>query len=138
MSQMEKTIEGEHKSPIARNREQTWVNSERIAPQQAFATCPLPAPSVLKDYEDILPGVTNRILARAERISQHRQRLELLSLLLAFATVLATLATAAYAAHSGKPLVEGIFAVIATAISPFIYRQGVKRGRNLLMRGREK
>ena len=37
---------------------------------------PLPPPNVLKSYEDILPGATERILANFEDESQHRRQLE--------------------------------------------------------------
>lgn len=37
---------------------------------------PIPHPDIMKKYEDILPGATDRIMAMAERQATHRQELE--------------------------------------------------------------
>lgn len=37
---------------------------------------PMPPPSILKGYEEILPGAADRILSMAERQSEHRQQME--------------------------------------------------------------
>ena len=37
---------------------------------------PLPHPSILKEYEDILPGCAERIIARMEKQSDHRMEME--------------------------------------------------------------
>ena len=37
---------------------------------------PLPAPQTLREYEQILPGVADRIVSQAERQSAHRMELE--------------------------------------------------------------
>ena len=37
---------------------------------------PLPLPSHLREYDDIVPGAAERILSMVERQSQHRQELE--------------------------------------------------------------
>ena len=37
---------------------------------------PLPPPSALKEYEEVLPGAANRILKMAERQLVHRQKME--------------------------------------------------------------
>ncbi len=37
---------------------------------------PLPPPNIIKGYEDILPGSAERILAMAEKQSEHRQFME--------------------------------------------------------------
>jgi uncharacterized membrane protein len=39
-------------------------------------TGPIPPPQVLAGYEAVLPGLANRIVAMAERQSEHRQGLE--------------------------------------------------------------
>ncbi len=42
--------------------------------QVAVRTAPLPHPSELAGYEDILPGAAERIFAMAESQAAHRQR----------------------------------------------------------------
>ncbi len=37
---------------------------------------PLPPPSMLKAYDDVIPGAAERILALAERQAAHRQKIE--------------------------------------------------------------
>ena len=37
---------------------------------------PIPPPNILRQYEDILPGATDRILTMAEAQSKHRQHME--------------------------------------------------------------
>ena len=37
---------------------------------------PLPAPDTFRQYEEVLPGAADRVLAMAERQSEHRQSLE--------------------------------------------------------------
>jgi len=47
----------------------------RMLIQESFKG-PLPPPSILKGYEDVLPGSAERIMARMEKQSDHRMRLE--------------------------------------------------------------
>jgi uncharacterized membrane protein len=44
--------------------------------QLAVHSGPLPHPSILEDYDRVLPGAAERILAMAESQSNHRQNLE--------------------------------------------------------------
>lgn len=37
---------------------------------------PIPPPSIIKDYEEILPGAADRIISMAERQATHRQEME--------------------------------------------------------------
>lgn len=37
---------------------------------------PIPPPSIIEDYERILPGSADRIIAMAEKQSKHRQKME--------------------------------------------------------------
>jgi uncharacterized membrane protein len=41
-----------------------------------YTSDPLPPPSMLKGYEDVLPGVADRIFTLMEQQSAHRQELE--------------------------------------------------------------
>ncbi len=43
--------------------------------QAAFAG-PLPPPKAIKQYEEVLPGAADRIIAMAENQSSHRQKIE--------------------------------------------------------------
>ncbi|MFN7543319.1 MAG: DUF2335 domain-containing protein [Acidobacteriota bacterium] len=46
-----------------------------ISRTEAFSG-PLPPPSVLRDYEEFVPGSAERIIAMAEKQGDHRRRLE--------------------------------------------------------------
>ena len=37
---------------------------------------PIPPPNIIKGYEEVLPGSADRILAMAEKQSNHRQEME--------------------------------------------------------------
>jgi uncharacterized membrane protein len=55
---------------VAKNRQQTAIVA------RAEYQGPLPLPAHFREYEEILPGAAERILALAERQSSHRQELE--------------------------------------------------------------
>ena len=98
---------------------------------------PIPPPSIIKGYEEILPGSADRILAMAEKQSDHRQEMErkivnteardsLLGILFAFmlgfgcilaAVVMVILVPKSAGVISGAVLgVTGIGSIIATFI----------------------
>jgi uncharacterized membrane protein len=100
----------------------------------------LPHPSVLRGYEDVVPGAGERIIAMAEKRSAHRQRMEsselkiegakcFIGLLLAFFIVLAAFATGAYTALHGKPFLGSMLSLasLAAVIGPFIYQRRRER-----------
>lgn len=73
------------KSLMPRDKDDVFVRDPPyISPQrECQVTCtaesfsgPLPPPNVLREYNSILPGLANRIVAMAEAQSSHRQRLE--------------------------------------------------------------
>lgn len=47
--------------------------------EQRLTVGPLPPPEILKQYDSILPGTAERIIAMAEREGEHRRKLDLLS-----------------------------------------------------------
>ena len=98
---------------------------------------PIPPPSIIKGYEEVLPGSADRILTMAEKQSNHRQEMEkriirtesrdsLLGILFAFmlgggriiaAVIMVILVPKSAGAISGAVLgVTGVVSIIATFI----------------------
>lgn len=115
----------------------------------------IPPPNIIKGYEEVLPGSADRILAMAEKQSNHRQEMEkriiktesrdsLLGILFAFmlgfgcivaAVVMVILVPKSAGVISGAVLgVTGIASIIATFIKgtrgSYSKRQGEKKGQN--------
>lgn len=51
---------------------------EIVSVSAAFSG-PLPPPSILRGYEDVLPGAADRIISMAEKQSKHRQEMEVIA-----------------------------------------------------------
>ncbi|MDE6052372.1 MAG: DUF2335 domain-containing protein [Lachnospiraceae bacterium] len=68
----EKHLDGELE---AQSREVEIIRREMRQVVSEFSG-PLPPPNIIKGYEDILPGSAERILAMAEKQSEHRQFME--------------------------------------------------------------
>lgn len=111
-----------------------------VTAQQTFFSGPLPHPSVLKGYEEILPGAADRIITMAEKQAGHRHRLEslvlrfdevksVLGLILAFLIVTAAFVVGGYTALNGKPLFGGVISLagLAAVVGPFIYQRRAAR-----------
>lgn len=47
-----------------------------VAAQLSYWSGPTPSPDVLREYNEIVPGSAERIIAMAERQAEHRQNLE--------------------------------------------------------------
>lgn len=98
---------------------------------------PIPPPSIIRGYEEILPGTADRIISMAERQAAHRQEMEkqmvraesrdgLLGVLFAFVIVMTCLVAAVFivwlvpssaSAIAGSLLgITGVGSVIATFI----------------------
>jgi uncharacterized membrane protein len=90
----------------------------------------LPHPSVLKGYEEVLPGAADRTMAKEQ--ADHRHDLEakiirfdelksVLGLVFAFLIVLAAFAIGAY----GAPLFGSVISLagLASVVGPFIYQR---------------
>jgi len=57
------------------NQEKIETIVRQIVSTEIFSG-PLPAPKTLKEYDQIMPGLANRIVTMAENQSAHRQQLE--------------------------------------------------------------
>lgn len=62
----------------ARPEPQAINFTQELSVQQWSFESPLPPPSVLAEYEALIPGFAERFLAQWEQQTQHRQRLEAL------------------------------------------------------------
>ena len=94
---------------------------------------PLPPPSMLSDYDGILPGLAERIVSMAERDLLHHQNLQTTALraearerlvgqMSALLITLAALGSSAWVAVSGYPVTGGLLggATLLTIISTLI------------------
>jgi uncharacterized membrane protein len=70
---MSKKRRGSHHSPAPASHPQNQLQMSRsVTAYQG----PIPSPSMLREYDTILPGAADRIIAMAEAQSRHRQELE--------------------------------------------------------------
>ncbi len=56
-----------------RRNSQNSVQTHQIS---AIYSGPIPPPDLFRQYDEVLPGAAERILAMAERQSEHRQKME--------------------------------------------------------------
>ena len=95
---------------------------------------PLPHPAVLKQYNDIVPGAAERIIAMAEAQAKHRQDLEarvirtdnlksLLGTIFGFVIAVVGFGGGLYAAFSGEPFFGGTVSIgtLASVVIAFVY-----------------
>lgn len=108
-------------SPEPTKEEVTQVVHEVVASFQG----PLPPPSILRGYDEIVPGAADRIVAMAEREQAHRHSWEqralradhwysMLGMLAGWTTAMALAVGAAVAAAVGEPAV-GVALAAASA-----------------------
>ncbi len=83
-----------------------------LAMEQITFSGPLPPPSVLQGYNQVLPGAADRILSMAERQMQHRQSLEL-----------KVIGSDVWRAWAGL-LVGGLLALVLTLSGAFVIYHG--------------
>jgi uncharacterized membrane protein len=57
-------------------QQQQRLQAQFVASQVSYWSGPTPSPEVLREYEQIVHGAADRIIALAERQSDHRQKLE--------------------------------------------------------------
>ncbi len=88
----------------------------RIAHEAAEFSGPLPPPSYLGDYETIVPGTADRILAMAEREQKHRHDWErsalsntTIGLWFGFLIALGLVGGGIYSVSVGHPYIAGAF-----------------------------
>ena len=65
----------ETQSPVEVPESEAELEELLVRVSEKF-TGPIPPPSIMKQYEEILPGSADRILKMAENQSEHRQSLE--------------------------------------------------------------
>lgn len=91
---------------------------------------PLPSPEILKQYEEIHPGATDRIFKLTEKESEHRRQIEMQALkvngqsllfgqILSFILLTLVIGAGTFLIYSGKFLVVG-GGMVATALIPFV------------------
>ena len=90
---------------------------------------PIPPPSTMRGYEDILPGSADRILTMAEFAQKHRASYENRGLLFGFLAALALIALSAYVVSLGfaAASVGVIVASIASTAGTFVYSNHSRR-----------
>ncbi len=90
---------------------------------------PIPPPGLLHDYEQVLPGIADRIVAMAEYEQKHRIYYETRGIWMAFVLALALILLSAYVVSLGYALAS--VAVVGTAITSiagaFIYSDRSRR-----------
>jgi uncharacterized membrane protein len=99
----------------------------------------LPPPSILEHYERILPGATERIMAKFERQTEHRIEMEksvirtsnikeIVGLIFGFIIAMTTVIGGIYTALVGHPLLGGTlsFTGLAVLVGAFITWQKSK------------
>jgi uncharacterized membrane protein len=121
--------------------------------QVEYRSSPYPAPAELRQYEEILPGFTERILSLTERESEHRiqeERLQTRATITlaergqkyAFIIVLALVAVGGAGIATGHSVagLAGVIAAAATVVTAFVAprlfdrlrRRGAKPGQGQL------
>lgn len=93
---------------------------------QVVRSAPLPSPDEFGQYEDVLPGAAERILAMAEQQARHRQRTEnvdnvvyVLAVIFAFVVFMSCLFMACFALYLGN-VTFALTAFLATAVSTVV------------------
>lgn len=119
----------------------TVANNQKItASYTEFRSGILPAPDDLAKYEELLPGVTNRLLTTYESQVNHRIELEkivikgdscraLLGQILSFIIVMSVLCISGFLFYLGKSI-AGLSAVVlalASLIPSFIYSRNNRK-----------
>ena len=101
---------------------------------------PIPPPEVMAQYEEVLPGLADRIMAEAERQTAHRQAAEMtvirndarqsmFGMAAGVVTVLAALAVAAIFVLQGQPWfgIVALLATITTLAGVFVHGTQARR-----------
>lgn len=107
-------------------RERQRVESVKIQQKTTHFAGPLPPPESLAQYDKIVPGAAERIIAMAEKEMEHRHKNEdkttksiivttVISIVFAFISVLVLCAIVIYALYRGFGSVAGIIATGAIA-----------------------
>jgi len=65
-----------NKTPTRRQANTQQVNQAHLSVQEHYIEGPLPPPVILQQYDTVIPGAAERILAMAEGETTHRRNLE--------------------------------------------------------------
>lgn len=120
------------------------TNLRGLSVRAEFSSSPLPAPSLLKAYDLILPGLAERIIAQVELQAQHRMQLEKtvvesdtkradLGLILGFIVGLACISGAALVVMNGHDIAGASFVGFATAsiVGTFVYGSNSRKNERI-------
>ena len=121
---------------LQENSEYSGKGERQLVAQQTtlIHQGPLPHPSILKQYNEVVPDAAERIIAMAEAQAKHRQDLEarvihtdnlksLLGTMFGFVIALVGFGGGLYAAFSGQPFWGGAVSIgtLASVVIAFIY-----------------
>jgi uncharacterized membrane protein len=88
---------------------------------------PLPSPEILAGFEQVVPGLADRIATMAEKEQDHRHRIENHEIIGrymgqagALVVLLALLSCIAFCAYVGHPLAAGIIAAVGAIVIAFL------------------
>lgn len=127
------------KNPPEQNPKSTLIGVSRTETAASYSG-PIPPPSMLASYNEILPGAADRILKMAEDQSKHRQDIEKkvidndiltsrLGVVFGFLIAISFLIAAVIGALSGHPVFGGLLGTggLTGLVSVFIYGTKSKR-----------
>lgn len=111
------------------------VSGQLVGIHQSWQA-PLPPPKFFQQYEEILPGLSDRITVMAEKNAKHRRHMEkgmlyggitsrIMGLLFAFIIVMSGMAAGVYLILKDKPI-SGFFSSViplGTVAGAFIYER---------------
>lgn len=113
---------------------QPHTQRHEISVQQHTWQAPLPPPSVLDDFNSVVPGSAERIIRAWEVESDHRREIDrreqrwfylnaLTGKVFAFIFVMAALGLSAWAMHLDRPWLAGILAgtTLAAVVGAFVH-----------------
>lgn len=116
------------------------AQAERLAPQLVQITAglwqaPIPPPSILREFDDVVPGAAKRIMDVFDSEVSHRQKMQRWNfgahgagLICGMASVLGMLVLAAYALYLHETAVAvAIPAALAAVAGVFVLRQNPQR-----------
>jgi len=119
-------------SPSSRSSDD--IGDQHLVSERAYFSGPLPPPTILKEYNSVLPGAAERIIAMAEEQGKHRRELEkkalstdscnsLLGIIFAFALGLSTIGCGTYCIVQGQQISGTIIGGVGLVglVSVFIY-----------------
>lgn len=115
------TVEGEHQGRADRASDEEATQERRVVHYQEISG-PIPHPTLLSGYEDIVPGAADRIIQMAEKESEHRRTQEshvvssdiksrTIGQWMAFVLVGGAIVAGSYVATHGAPWAGGLIGV---------------------------